>query len=492
MTSAPAESSHHIPAKHLSALLAALPEYLERQRWFGAKSRKISAVRLLEQYPIPPRSNADSPGCLCVFEVKFTSGPAEWYQLPIATRSPQTAEALPLALILRTEDGTCLCEATMQEDFRSVLLEVIAGKHQIAEVQAHCVPEFLLTTRSPASKVSSAEQSNTSIFFASQFALKLYRRLQPGENPDVEVPRYLAEATSFTHIPQYLGDLRSAYGTLAFLQAFAPNEGDAWAWFGKAIQQQSSDQAVAAASLVGRRTGELHLALSAATDNVDFAAEAFTVTVLAADSSRIHAQMVAALDALKAGFITLPSELQSDASRLLAQRKELLAQANALATANPSRFGKRFRIHGDYHLGQLLRTVDDFLIVDFEGEPAKSIDARRRKDSPLRDVAGMLRSFSYAAASAQRCGVTPVDPAIWEQQCSSAFLSSYRDVFGQHSDGLPSASQFQPMLQAYLLEKSCYELIYELNNRPTWVGIPLKGILSLLDASQGAEPDADA
>jgi len=174
---------------------------------------------------------------------------------------------------------------------------------------------------------------------------------------------------------------------------------------------------------------------------------------------------------------------------LLSQRKELLDRAHILATASPYRFGRRIRIHGDYHLGQVLRAKDDFLIVDFEGEPARPLEERRRKQSPLRDVAGMMRSFSYAAFAAldlhkqrhpESSAALETWAAAWERAASAAFLSNYREVMAANPGLLPQPEQAQALLLAFLLEKALYELLYELNNRPSWLRIPLGGVLSLL------------
>ena len=371
------------------------------------------------------------------------------------------------------------------------------------------------------SRLSTAEQSNTSILYGDRYILKLYRRLQPGINPDVEIPRFLTSTAHFGNIPAYLGHLQGADGaTLSFLQQFSPNRGDGWKWMMEELSRFYAEvadlpppadagppasflrnaatspglttvasESLPAARLLGRRTAELHLALATPTDDPDFAAEAFTPNDLAADSSRIHSQIVSALDAMKLHISQVPADLMDRAASLLSQRKQLLEYAHALATASPYRFGRRIRIHGDYHLGQVLRTDDDFIIVDFEGEPARPLQERRRKQSPLRDVAGMMRSFSYVAFAAldrhlklhhENAAAMETWANAWERAASSAFLSEYREVIAAHPELLPQPEQAQAILLALLLEKALYELLYELNNRPSWLRIPLGGVLSLL------------
>jgi maltose alpha-D-glucosyltransferase/alpha-amylase len=335
--------------------------------------------------------------------------------------------------------------------------------------------------------------------------------------------RFLTETAHFEHIPAYLGDLHRASdrATIAFLQAFARNEGDGWTWtleelarfyesvvgspapssVGSPATLEETDDVLPearehaglymdAAYLLGRRTAELHLALATPTNDVAFQAEPSTQEDLATERERIDQQVTSALAALERTLASepeLPQETVKQAQELLARRggvKERLAELSG----DPSQFGQRIRIHGDLHLGQLLRARTDFLFVDFEGEPARSLEERRRKQSPLRDVAGMLRSFSYAAQAALGRHIqrrpehsSTLEPwaTLWERSVSGEFLRGYRDTMGD-SPLLASAEKAQVFLRALLLEKACYELSYELNNRPTWLHIPLKGVRELL------------
>ncbi|HEY5331278.1 MAG TPA: maltose alpha-D-glucosyltransferase [Acidobacteriaceae bacterium] len=482
-----------------------LPDYLVKQRWFGSKSRGISSATLARVDPLE-----DINAALTTIHVTYADGAPETYQLPLAITSKTAAAIAPNLILatLKTATGPAvLYDATADERFRERLLRLTSQSPEDIEV--------------PTSRVASAEQSNTSILYGERYILKLYRRLQQGENPDVEVPRFLTDIAHFENIPAYLGHLRSADGTtLAFLQAFAPNQGDGWQWMQEELTRfyesvancpppsspgesasflpnpvaslEIGDHAALsldAAALLGRRTAELHLALATPTTDKAFAAEQFTPNDLAADSTRIHAQIVSALDAMKQHMKQVPADLCDRAASLLSQRKELLDRAHTLATASPYRFGRRIRIHGDYHLGQVLRSRSDFLIVDFEGEPARPLEERRRKQSPLRDVAGMMRSFSYAAFAAldlhtqrhpEHTATLEAWATAWERAASSAFLGKYREVIAANPELIPQPEQAQTMLLAFLLEKALYELLYELNNRPSWLRIPLGGVLSLL------------
>jgi maltose alpha-D-glucosyltransferase/alpha-amylase len=383
------------------------------------------------------------------------------------------------------------------------------------------------------SRVGSAEQSNTSILFGSQLFLKLFRRLQPEENPDVEIGRFLTEIARFSGIPPFLGQISisspgSEKTTLAMLQGLVPNVGDGWEWFVNEISKwlagvtgeaalaatpgaifQTDHQRVPkdlagaqaildAAALLGQRTAEMHLALSNAADLPAFVPESITANDLARDTQRIEDQIKSTLEALKLKLPTLEDRTCDDAGLLIARRPVLLKKARTLMELQGT--GQRIRIHGDFHLGQTLRTTanagsaanesGDFVVIDFEGEPARSIEERRRKQSPLKDVAGMLRSFSYAA-------YTAVDRAIaenqqagdrvrltrwaqhWQDTASAEFLWAYHESAARSTGLLPEPKAAQVLLEAYLLEKALYEVLYELNHRPEWLRIPISGILSL-------------
>ncbi len=376
--------------------------------------------------------------------------------------------------------------------------------------------------------IGSAEQSNTSIIYGRELILKLFRRLQTGENPDVEIGRFLTEVAQFRRIAPFLGEItitpaRGEKTTVGMLQGLVANQGDGWQWFldqlsgffesvsslpaprelpppGFIDKPQSPPEvlkyavtALEAAALLGRRTAEMHLALAIHTDDPAFAAEPFTPLDQSRDARRIEAQIMSTLDALKLKLPVLVDVVADDAALLLSRRRELIARAHAIETGPAE--GKRIRIHGDYHLGQTLRTgsdpgTGDFVLLDFEGEPARPLIERRQKQSPLKDVAGMVRSFSYAAHSGINHflaeGNSETAPAplsawaiLWQNSVSSEFLKAYRVAIAANSDLIPPPEQAQTLYTAYLLEKALYELLYELNNRPTWLRIPISGILSM-------------
>ncbi len=395
------------------------------------------------------------------------------------------------------------------------------------------------SSASLASRVGSAEQSNTSILYGKRLILKLFRRIEPGENPDVEIGRFLTEVAHFPRIAPFYGDITTrltADGktTTAMLQGLVANQGDGWQSFMEYLsgffpavanlpappdtstasfvsQRELLREATAyagdaldAAATLGRRTAEMHLALATPNDDAAFAPEPLTYEDLAADARRIDAQINSTLEALKVKLPSLKDLTADDAALLLSRRIHLFARAHAITSFTPA--GQRIRIHGDYHLGQTLRTEAepmaqtaepsaqnkaDFVLLDFEGEPARPLAERRQKQSPLKDVAGMIRSFSYAAYAGldQYLNSTSTTNAsvealtawaiLWQNSLAAEFLRAYRETISSNPTLLPPPQESQALLSAYLLEKALYELLYELNNRPAWLRIPLSGILAL-------------
>jgi maltose alpha-D-glucosyltransferase/alpha-amylase len=513
-----------------------LPAYIAKQRWFGGKSRTIRSTR------IASTTSIDAASLIALVEITYTDNSTDLYQLPLALATEADAATIQTSspnAVITILDNAVLIDASASTTFRAALLNTIVGEPttnpgapsspmasssaKVGESPQPFIPNLTATHSAaldPArladvpSRLGSAEQSNTSILYDDLAILKIFRRVTNGENPDVEIGRFLTEVAHFDHIPAYLGDLHltSDSTTLAFLQSFAPNLGDGWAWtladldrfFSEIatlpatdnIQQHASGYLTAAA-LLGQRTAELHLALATPTDNEAFAAVPTTPEDLANDRQRIHLQVTTALDALQSALSRatnpvapgLVSETWVLATELLAHRDDLLARIASL-NGDAARFGQRIRIHGDYHLGQLLRTQSktaaDFLIIDFEGEPARSLADRRRKQSPLRDVAGMLRSFSYAVRTALETALiaNPNNAAnlnawatAWEAAVTTAFLQAYNATIATNSVLVPHDATI--IINALLLEKASYELLYELNNRPTWLVIPLEGLLAI-------------
>ena len=389
-----------------------------------------------------------------------------------------------------------------------------------------------MTSQSPdeslAPRRSSAEQSNTSMLFGNRLIMKLFRHPEPGLNPDCEIGRFLTEQAHFSNIPPFGGSIEyvskgDAPTTLCMLQGLVINQGDGWQWMMEELERyyenyvqktipaeelgqpvvstsaplgvvrpsqfalEHAGVALDAAAVLGRRTAEMHLALASSTTNHAFSPELLSKEYFDNLQASINAQAAHAYDLLRKTMSGLADDTVEIAALLLSHRTRIL---DGLGASNiGSMDGRRIRIHGDYHLGQVLRVKSDFVILDFEGEPARSLDIRRMKHSPLKDVAGMLRSFNYAAWAAlmRYSSRRPEDQSklepwarLWDGSASAEFLHAYMQTMaGSHLLPATPAAQWS-LLDLYLLEKAFYELVYELNSRPDWVKIPLMGVAALL------------
>ena len=519
-----------------------LPEFLMKQRWFGGKARQIDSAEITDVIPI---SRRNLEYLLLIANVRYANGTEESYSVPLsfAQEATSTREVVSCSLKIRTSteggEARILTDALTNEDFLRGLLEMVeqktiteGDKGELRALQTTAYAEL-----HPASidalhpRPLGAEQSNTSILYGDRFILKFFRRLEEGINPDLEIGAFLTEKAHFPHVPQLAGSVEyrghdGRHMVQGILQAFVPNQGDAWRYtlnilsdfYQAALEhlkrQHSSSLSVAptpsiegklpefatellhgylaAAQLLGRRTAEMHLALASESDDPAFRPERFTM-----DFQRMLQESVLELTTRIFGLLrektaTLPDSARAKAIELASREDEAIKRVRS-ALSSPLA-ATRTRIHGDYHLGQVLYTGSDFVIIDFEGEPARPLADRRTKRSPLQDVSGMLRSFHYAAFAPllAQVGGTPsiLEEAArlapwaesWNTWVRERFLISYFDTSGAASY-LPNSPQAtQRLLDFHLLEKAIYELGYELNNRPAWVGIPLQGVLSLLSA----------
>jgi maltose alpha-D-glucosyltransferase/alpha-amylase len=329
-------------------------------------------------------------------------------------------------------------------------------------------------------RLSGAEQSNSSLICEERLILKLYRRIQMGMNPDLEISEFLTEV-GFPSVAPVAGGLsyrrqKDEVATLGMLQAFVQSDGDAWE---HALRELEFGGASAArsyapfASLLGQRTAEMHRALATDVGNTAFTPEPTTPEYAASAVTEIGALAADALGMLRGQLPRLDAEDQRLGEEVVAGEERLLRRLDDLREHPIS--AHRIRCHGDYHLGQVLFSGGDFVIVDFEGEPARPLAERRSKRWAMKDVSGMVRSFAYAATSADR-----VTGARWERAATGAFLASYWAAAGE-APFVPSTGEERDLLMdAMLVEKALYELRYELNNRPDWVGIPLRGLHALL------------
>jgi len=513
-----------------------LPEYIAKQRWFAGKSRRIKSTRILDWVSL----NA-SQSVLATVEVQFESGAPDVYVTSLAMTFGDAAEELRrtgpntiVGSIMSGEVSGVLHDGVFDDKTCAALLSLIENEMEldarhtrIFGVQGKVFRDILGAAETPLPvRRGSAEQSNTSILYGDRFILKLFRRHEPGLNPDAEIGRYLTEKTNFNRIPPFAGSIEYVGGadaepaTLAMLQGLVTNEGDGWKWtleeldryfetcapitFPEGITDELKNPVdlserptsplardhvgiyLDSAATLGRRTAELHLALASPTGDPAFAPEPLAAQDFEALLGDLREHASAVFDLLKERVAYLPDEVVESAATVLSRRRRILDHFHGLRSDNVRT--QRTRIHGDYHLGQVLKVKTDFVILDFEGEPARPLAYRRAKQCPLKDVAGMLRSFSYAAhaslinytarhsediARLERWAL------LWERSAAAEFLRAYRETAGD-GEFLPrNSADFRRLLDIFLLDKALYEVLYEMNSRPAWVRIPLMGILSL-------------
>jgi trehalose synthase-fused probable maltokinase len=469
-----------------------LPQMLPKQRWFGAKDSTIRSVHVEPLGELVPGEHA-----LAVADVEL-SGETQRYLLPISARWDDAVASEDLASVRHGSQQGRLIDGALDRQFAKALMAAINDDRRLETGSG--VLEFVGSPSLSAmgelgeARPLGAEQSNVSIAYGGKVILKLYRRLRAGAQPDVEVAKFLSDVAHFANTPEFLGEIRLVPGndeatTLAAAFAFVPNQGDAWAAITEALTRDLGraefSPAVRVGEVLGRRTAEMHKALATQTDNPDFAVEPLSGEDVAGWVEEAVGEAERLLDQVQAGLARLPADARAIAEEVLGHRSELIARIKAAGGMAPS--GGRSRIHGDYHLGQVLVADGDVMIIDFEGEPKRSLAERRAKSSPLRDVAGMLRSFDYAAWTAsdraKKAGggaAVQARAEAWRAEVSDDFLKAYRQAIAGTSS-YPDDPQFaQALTELFLLQKAIYEVGYELANRPDWIIIPLSGVRDLL------------
>jgi trehalose synthase-fused probable maltokinase len=536
-----AENTMHLLSAR-DRLQEELPAFLRERRWFGGKAQPIRAVEVMDVVPFD--TTADR-AYLLLARVEHYEEPGQTYFVPLVEAAdvaaiPAGANGQPSPhMELPGEDSESILayDATASPPFLSSLLSTMRenrsfrSQHgEVRGVSSHVLERLVADADGGLTpKLMRAEQSNTSVVYGDRLVLKLFRRVEEGINPDLEIGRFLTEKTDYRHVPllsgylEYAGDNGSSM-SLGMLQSFVPNEGDAWEftlqeverYFERNRSQASSPPDVPAkslldlaadaipeqprqligwyldsAQLLGKRTAELHVALSSSRGGSAFNPEPYSQADQRAFCDGALGLLQRNLRLLRQQKSSLPVDIHDQAQQVLDSEAELEGRFRHFE--DRALTGLRTRIHGDYHLGQVLVSGDDFVLIDFEGEPARPLAERRRKQSPLQDVAGMLRSFHYAAY-APLLGARPQSAAaslsldtfrpwayFWKNWVSAAFLHSYFATAGAASFLSGDREEVAMILEAHLLEKAVYELGYELNNRPSWVRIPLSGIAQLTE-----------
>ncbi|MBI2871443.1 MAG: maltose alpha-D-glucosyltransferase [Candidatus Omnitrophica bacterium] len=536
--------------KSKRALEDLLPSYLAGRRWFAGKARTVLSAEIVEVIVMRPQS------VIALVRVHFVEGEPDLYSLPLSfitgERAAKVKEVSPgsvLSVVRESKAEGLLVDAVYDTEFCRFVLGAIEKrrvfKGSTGELASIPTPALRalhgLTDAALEPRVLGSEQSNTSIVYGELSIFKLFRRVQEGMNPDLEIGKFLTERTAFKNVPPVAGYLEFKRGergeplTLGVLQGYAANQGDTWSlaldalsrFYERALASVKVSQGASrsgkplialvdepvsstaiemigpyldSVSLLGKRTAELHQALALSKGDPAFDPEPFTPFYQRAMYQSMSGTVSQGLELLRKHQSSLTGAAGEKAQRLLTFAPEVAKRFNWLRGARIT--AQRIRCHGDYHLGQVLATSGkDFVIMDFEGEPERSLTERRLKRSPLSDVAGMIRSFHYAASvayltfsgnggqgravsHAQDLALVEPWSALWYEWVSAAFLKSYIQT-AREAAFLPRArDEVRNLLDSYLLERAFYELSYELNNRPDWAGIPLQAILDLV--SDGA------
>ena len=510
-------------------LPAQLPAYLKSQRWFGGKAREIRSTELVD---VVGMQREGLEALVLYVHVEYQGGGADLYAVPViaAEVEASAAENAAPALTISGRGGAAglvFTDALKSEAFLSLLLDAIQRglvfRGESGEISTSHTGSLELQETGAAGSLRpraiKAEQSNSSIAYGERLMLKLIRRLEPGVNPDLEMSGFLTEVAHYAHTPQLFGavEYRNGEGRLmtqGILQAFVANQGDAWQYTMKSISNFYNEVAAVPAEqadlpsqgsswraaldafldsvgLLALRTAELHVALASDFGDEGFAPEPFETNFQRGFERSVHELTKRVFGQLRQGKDRLPEAAKARTEEVLSSEWRIAERFHS-ALSNPIQ-AMRTRIHGDYHLGQVLYTGADFVIIDFEGEPARPLEDRRLKRSPLQDVAGMLRSFHYAAYAPLLVGTGTVKidasnaenlnrwASAWAAWVSDRFLTEYLKLAGEDVFLPPTRAQITELLQIYVLEKAVYELGYELNNRPEWVAIPLEGISKALE-----------
>ena len=512
------------------------PTYLNSCRWFGGKSRIIQNISILSHINIPVTG---LKATLLTIEVNYNDGMPEVYQLPISFASYLKEEMIKeidkkgiiCHLKLKNEEGI-LFDSVYNEDFRNALFQNMRKGRKIQSSSG--ILNFYHSPTCPSmgkgeilSKVLNAEQSNTSLIYDNKYFLKLYRKLDNTINPDLEITRYLSEKTDYKNAPQFVGAIEynpteNSTIILGMMQDLIPNQGDAWDYpkdslarfFERVLTKKDLTIELAAGPLtlalpyqdlpqsykdiigviypervylLGQRTAEMHQALASQPEEKDFEPEPFSLHYQRSIYSSLQSLTRSSFQNLQKNLKNLPEEIRIEAKEVLDLKSDILKCFKRVFKHKIPIM--KIRTHGDYHLGQVLWTGKDFIIIDFEGEPARAFSERRLKRSPLRDVAGMVRSLHYAAYSIlmePEFSVQRKEKDLekwaesWYYHVTRMYLQGYLDTVGENNFIPKDQEDFDILMETYLLEKAIYELNYELNNRPDWLLIPLRGIKSII------------
>ncbi|HMJ70244.1 MAG TPA: putative maltokinase [Cyclobacteriaceae bacterium] len=503
---------------------AVFPGYLQRLRWFASKGTSITVTKVLKHARIPQQPY---DAFIILLEVATRDGHPDIYQLPICFIPGEDSGEIPegaMAPITVGQTTGFLCDAAWCNAFRNTLLSNIitntvvpqAGGEELMFRSAQPIPAEQLPSRP-----LNAEQSNTSFIYSDRYFLKMYRKVEFGVNPDMELSEFLSDQ-GFRNTPAFCGEIKwkTKQGELALviLSELVPGSVDGWGFILSQLRDLNNrllakkdllddeeteaelkellhGQLTGAVRRLATRTAEMHVALASSSED-SFAPEPDSSELQSRMIRQINVSVTKSLNLLSERIDGLEAGTRTEAQKLIERRDELLSM---LEHYMPGESGARIRIHGDYHLGQVLYKDGDFFITDFEGEPGRPYAARRNKQSPLRDVAGMIRSFHYAAYASvllddryRKDEHHILFPVLqkWYEQMTGVFLQSYLLSMEEKHLVPASIEEFDATLTLFLLDKAMYELVYEVNNRPDWIRIPVRGICSLIEKMRHSSPES--
>jgi maltose alpha-D-glucosyltransferase/alpha-amylase len=489
------------PVCRLPLVRDILPQYLMARRWYASKQDTAPSVTIEEWVAVPDLADA----VILLLGVKAKkAGTTSSYFFPI--RAVWECERPETGVVCELRAGTTggwLVDCFSDDQFVRALLESIRQ----AEPQSRTgnglafyrSPIFDTKARFKQCEIgrSGAEQSNTSVI-AGDVILKAFRKLETGIHPELEVGKYLTNTVRLRNAPQLLGSIEYVCAStgertaLCVLQSFIQGGQDGWKHVIKHLglspegaRRDCADQLVSLSKKIGERTAELHQAFGAATENPDFKPEPVSQEWLSKWEDRLLASLSSASERVGAGIQSLTDGDRAVAESFMARKPELAARIKAIFPKSSN--AMRTRVHGDFHLGQTIITKSDVFIVDFEGEPMRTLAERRGKYFPLRDVAGMLRSFEYVSAAAARESELAENALSatrgLTKQMQSGFLTAYAAAIAGCVSFPNDLGQADAVLELCLIEKALYEVHYEIANRPDWIGIPIAGLLAVIDSS---------
>jgi len=495
----------------------ALPAFMAGQRWFADKAEKITRVAIQPIGALPGDENQ-----LLIVEAETGKGEAQRYLMPLSVlwgednlRFGAPKLSWTLAKIRTAAKLGAIIDASYDERFHRDLIAAIRAGRTIeatgGTIHVTSTPGITEVDLDGPLRSVGVEQSNVSFIANDQAIVKIYRRLRDGEQPEIAVSRFLTEVAGFRNTPPFLGAVEFVPTggepvALAAVSGFVRNQGDAWNVLLDALSVDLDAYALTPPSeeppppfahplnlgtILGQRTAELHAAFAIRTADRSFKAEATKAGDLKRWVREATRDVTRAVDVVQRALPQLSDETRADATALVKARKQILARLAGVAKLAAS--GLKTRVHGDYHLGQVLVAQDDVYLIDFEGEPQRGLAERRAKTSPLRDVAGMLRSFDYAARSAldrQRERAGTVEPPLhdriiaWRDQAIRDFLGGYAAT-AEPVGFLPEGDLRAALLDLFVIQKAAYEVQYEASARPTWLAIPIRGMLDIMTRDMG-------